>query len=152
MHKAEQQALYSAVQAFVGSWWNGSDLYPDPCGWTPIQGVYCDLYNDFWYVSVINIGPLYDNSLRCTTNIPEFSHHLFKLKHLKVLSFFSCFLSPSQNPITISTSNWEKLANSLESWSFDQTRSHWNSSKHFWLPQKPAISSSARKWIRRQLA
>lgn len=37
MHKAEQQALYSAVQAFVGSWWNGSDLYPDPCGWTPIQ-------------------------------------------------------------------------------------------------------------------
>ncbi|KAL6281530.1 hypothetical protein ACE6H2_018411 [Prunus campanulata] len=118
MHKAEQQALYSAVQAFVGSWWNGSDLYPDPCGWTPIQGVYCDLYNDFWYVSVINIGPLYDNSLRCTTNIPEFSHHLFKLKHLKVLSFFSCFLSPSQNPITISTSNWEKLANSLESLEF----------------------------------
>ncbi|BBH04075.1 RNI-like superfamily protein [Prunus dulcis] len=118
MHKAEQQALYSAVQAFVGSWWNGSDLYPDPCGWTPIQGVYCDLYNDFWYVSVINIGPLYDNSLRCTTNIAEFSHHLFNLKHLKVLSFFSCFLSPSQNPITISTSNWEKLANSLESLEF----------------------------------
>lgn len=82
------------------------------------QGVYCDLYNDFWYVSVINIGPLYDNSLRCTANIVEFSHHLFKLKHLKVLSFFSCFLSPSQNPITISTSNWEKLANSLESLEF----------------------------------
>lgn len=37
MEKAEQAALYSAIQGFVGNWWNGSDLYPDPCGWTPIQ-------------------------------------------------------------------------------------------------------------------
>lgn len=37
MKKAEQAALYSAIQGFVGNWWNGSDLYPDPCGWTPIQ-------------------------------------------------------------------------------------------------------------------
>lgn len=37
MEKAEQAALYSAIQGFVGDWWNGSDLYPDPCGWTPIQ-------------------------------------------------------------------------------------------------------------------
>lgn len=37
MERTEQDALYSTVQAFVGSWWNGSDLYPDPCGWTPIQ-------------------------------------------------------------------------------------------------------------------
>ncbi|KAL0327051.1 UNVERIFIED_CONTAM: Piriformospora indica-insensitive protein 2 [Sesamum angustifolium] len=37
MKRTEVEALYSAVQAFVGKWWNGSDLYPDPCGWTPIQ-------------------------------------------------------------------------------------------------------------------
>lgn len=37
MEKAEREALYSAIQGFVGDWWNGSDLYPDPCGWTPIQ-------------------------------------------------------------------------------------------------------------------
>lgn len=37
MEKNEINALYSAIQGFVGKWWNGSDLYPDPCGWTPIQ-------------------------------------------------------------------------------------------------------------------
>lgn len=37
MDKAEKEALYSAIRGFVGDWWNGSDLYPDPCGWTPIQ-------------------------------------------------------------------------------------------------------------------
>ena len=37
MEKTEKEALYSAIQGFVGTWWNGSDLYPDPCGWTPIQ-------------------------------------------------------------------------------------------------------------------
>lgn len=37
MKRAEQVALYSTIQDFVGRWWNGSDLYPDPCGWTPIQ-------------------------------------------------------------------------------------------------------------------
>ena len=37
MEKTEKEALYSAVQGFVGNWWNGSGLYPDPCGWTPIQ-------------------------------------------------------------------------------------------------------------------
>lgn len=37
MEKTELDALYSAIQGFVGNWWNGSDLYPDPCGWTPIQ-------------------------------------------------------------------------------------------------------------------
>ncbi|XP_040367802.1 piriformospora indica-insensitive protein 2 [Rosa chinensis] len=113
MQEKEQQALYSTIQGFVGNWWNGSDLYPDPCGWTPIQGVYCDLYNGFWYVAVINIGPLYDNYLPCTPNA-EFSHYLFKLKHLKVLSFFNCFLSP----ITISHLNWERLSNSIESLEF----------------------------------
>ncbi|KAL6175359.1 hypothetical protein ACLB2K_052000 [Fragaria x ananassa] len=37
MLEKEQQALYSTIQGFVGNWWNGSDLYSDPCGWTPIQ-------------------------------------------------------------------------------------------------------------------
>ena len=37
MEKTELVALFSAIQGFVGNSWNGSDLYPDPCGWTPIQ-------------------------------------------------------------------------------------------------------------------
>ena len=37
MEKTEQEALYLMIQGFVGQWWNGSGLYPDPCGWTPIQ-------------------------------------------------------------------------------------------------------------------
>lgn len=44
----EQEALDSTIQEFVGSWWNGSNLYPDPCGWTPIQlGLY--LYYTTFY-------------------------------------------------------------------------------------------------------
>ncbi|KAK7368717.1 hypothetical protein VNO80_10746 [Phaseolus coccineus] len=39
MEKAEQEALYSSIQGFVGNSWNGLDLYPDPCGWTPIQRI-----------------------------------------------------------------------------------------------------------------
>lgn len=37
MEISEREALYSTIQGFVGDSWNGSDLYPDPCGWTPIQ-------------------------------------------------------------------------------------------------------------------
>ena len=37
MKKTEQDNLYSAIQGFAGNSWNGSDLFPDPCGWTPIQ-------------------------------------------------------------------------------------------------------------------
>jgi hypothetical protein len=37
MEKTELNSLYSAIQGFVGNSWNGSDLYPDPCGWSPIQ-------------------------------------------------------------------------------------------------------------------
>ncbi|KAA8541153.1 hypothetical protein F0562_025101 [Nyssa sinensis] len=47
MEKKEREALYSAIQGFVGRWWNGSYLYPDPCGWTPIEGVSCDIFNGF---------------------------------------------------------------------------------------------------------
>ncbi|XP_057962972.1 piriformospora indica-insensitive protein 2 [Malania oleifera] len=117
MEKTEQEALYSAIEGFVGTWWNGSDLYPDPCGWTPIQGVSCDLFDDFWYVTALSIGPIQDNSLDCTTDA-EFRPQLFELKHLKTLSFFGCFNSPRHYPTPIPTENWDKLAGSLESLEF----------------------------------
>ncbi|PIN01015.1 Leucine-rich repeat (LRR) protein associated with apoptosis in muscle tissue [Handroanthus impetiginosus] len=114
MEKTELDSLYSAIQSFVGKWWNGSDLYPDPCGWTPIQGVSCDLYNGLWYVTELNIGSVHDNSLSCARNA-GFSPYLFALRHLKSLSFFNCFVS---HPIPIPTQNWELLAASLESLEF----------------------------------
>ncbi|XP_061370625.1 piriformospora indica-insensitive protein 2-like [Gastrolobium bilobum] len=117
MEKTEQEALYSTIQGFVGNSWNGSDLYPDPCGWTPIQGVSCDLFDEFWYVTALNIGPIQDNSLSCAQNL-EFRPQLFELKHLKILSFFNCFQSQNRIPVTIPTRNWEKLAGSLESLEF----------------------------------
>ncbi|XP_059453948.1 piriformospora indica-insensitive protein 2-like [Corylus avellana] len=117
MKKQEQEALFSAIQGFVGNSWNGSDLYPDPCGWTPIQGVSCDLYDGFWYVTAIKVGPVYDNSLRCTRRA-GFTHHLFMLKHLRILSFFNCFFSPHKNPVRIPTSNWEIFTNTLQSLEF----------------------------------
>lgn len=52
-------------------------------------------------MTAIRIGPVYHNSLRCAHNA-KFSDHL----------------SPSQNPIEIPTSNWQKLANSLDSLEF----------------------------------
>ncbi|KAH6798638.1 Leucine-rich repeat family protein [Perilla frutescens var. frutescens] len=117
MKTTELQALYSTIQDFVGKWWNGSDLYPDPCGWTPIQGVSCDLYDGFWYVTDLSIGPVHDNSLSCGENV-EFSPHLFALSHLKSLSFFNCFLLPRLRPVSIPAQNWELLAGSLESLEF----------------------------------
>ncbi|KAF5940244.1 hypothetical protein HYC85_021411 [Camellia sinensis] len=120
MEKTEKEALYYTIQGFVGNWWNGSDLYPDPCGWTPIQGVSCDLYNGFWYVTALNIGPIQDNSLYCAPN-PEFKPDLLRLKHLKSLSIFDCFVSPHNHPILIPTDNWELLATNLVSLEFDPT-------------------------------
>ncbi|KAK4263736.1 hypothetical protein QN277_029112 [Acacia crassicarpa] len=117
MEKKELEAIYSTIQGFVGNWWNGSDLYPDPCGWTPIQGVSCDLINGFWYVITLNIGPVHDNSLACASNL-EFRPQLFELRHLKVLSFFNCFQSPDKFPFSIPNGNWEKLTFSLESLEF----------------------------------
>ncbi|KAL7171300.1 hypothetical protein ACSBR2_036032 [Camellia fascicularis] len=117
MEKTEKEALYYTIQGFVGNWWNGSDLHPDPCGWTPIQGVSCDLYNGFWYVTALNIGPIQDNSLHCAPN-PEFKPDLFRLKHLKSLSIFNCFVSPHDHPIPIPTDNWELLATNLASLEF----------------------------------
>lgn len=117
MEKSEQEALYSAIQGFVGNWWNGSDLYPDPCGWTPIQGVSCDVFDGFWYVTDLAIGPVHDNSLQCATKV-EFRPQLFQLRHLKSLTFFSCFTSPRKNPISIPSGNWDKFSGSLKSLEF----------------------------------
>ncbi|KAJ8774611.1 hypothetical protein K2173_017057 [Erythroxylum novogranatense] len=117
MEKAEQQALYSAIQGFVGNWWNGSELYPDPCGWTPIQGVSCDLFDGLWYVTALSIGPIHDNSLGCAQNV-KFSPQLFQLKHLKSLSFFSCFMSPKKHLMTIPNTSWANLAENLETLEF----------------------------------
>lgn len=44
MEKQELEALYSTIQGFVGDSWNGSSLYPDPCGWSPIQVHFLNLY------------------------------------------------------------------------------------------------------------
>ncbi|CAK7326493.1 unnamed protein product [Dovyalis caffra] len=117
MEEVEKTALYSAIQGFVGHWWNGSDLYPDPCGWTPIQGVSCDLFDGLWYVTALSIGPIQDNSLDCAPNV-EFRPQLFELKHLKSLNFFKCFVSPHKHPVTIPGKNWEKLAGNLETLEF----------------------------------
>ncbi|KAK4790680.1 hypothetical protein SAY86_017984 [Trapa natans] len=115
MDKSEKVALYSAIRGFVGDWWNGSDLYPDPCGWTPIQGVSCDLFNGQWSVTSLNIGPVHDNSLVCAEN-PLFTPHMFHLKHLKSISFFSCFVKPAQTlPSDI---YWDQFPGSLESVEF----------------------------------
>lgn len=117
MVKTEQEALYNAIQGFVGQWWNGSDLYPDPCGWTPIQGVSCDIYDGLWYVTELNIGQIQDNSLPCAQNI-EFKPHFFQLQHLKTLSFFNCIISPSQTPIPIHAVKWDAFSATLESIEF----------------------------------
>lgn len=114
MKKKEQETLYSVIQGFIGKGWNGSDLYPDPCGWTPIQGVSCELYEKYWYVTVLNLGPVFDNSLVCTHDA-QFPDEIFKLKHLRILSLTGCFLYPTQNPVRLPISNWENLSNSLES-------------------------------------
>jgi hypothetical protein len=43
MPDREKRALFAAVNSFVGKAWNGSGLYPDPCGWSPIQVRACQL-------------------------------------------------------------------------------------------------------------
>ncbi|KAL9225793.1 hypothetical protein vseg_001678 [Gypsophila vaccaria] len=115
METSEKEALYNSIQGFVGHWWNGSDLYPDPCGWTPIQGVSCDFIDGLWYVTDLNIGPLHDNSLDCAET-PEFRPQIFKFKHLKSLSFHKCFAS--NHSITLPTDGWANLGSSLESLEF----------------------------------
>lgn len=82
-----------------------------------MQGVSCDLYDGFWYVTDLTIGPVEDNSFSCAENV-EFSPHLFTLTHLKSLSFFNCFLLPRARPVSIPTHSWDAFAASLESLEF----------------------------------
>ncbi|XP_042023595.1 piriformospora indica-insensitive protein 2-like isoform X2 [Salvia splendens] len=116
MKSVEKAALYSTIQTFVGKWWNGSDLYPDPCGWTPIEGVSCDLFDGFWYVTELSIGSLHENSLNCAQNA-DFSPRLFALIHLKSLLFFNCFTA-LRRPVSIPARSWGSLGASLESLEF----------------------------------
>lgn len=109
MLATEREALYSLMRALIGSEFNVSELYPDPCGWTPIQGISCDLFDGFWYVTAVSIGPIHDNSPECSQNA-QFSDCIFEFRHLKSLYFFNCF----HRPITIPSQNWEKLAGCLE--------------------------------------
>jgi hypothetical protein len=37
MEEKEKRALYAAIESFVRKGWNGSGLFHDPCGQTPIQ-------------------------------------------------------------------------------------------------------------------
>uniref|UniRef100_A0ACD5VJ29 Uncharacterized protein n=1 Tax=Avena sativa TaxID=4498 RepID=A0ACD5VJ29_AVESA len=115
MEEKQKRALYAAIEGFVGKAWNGSGLFPDPCGQTPIQGVSCDLFNGLWYPTVVSIGPVLDNSLQCAPDA-KFSPQLFDLRRLKSLTFYACF--PATNPASIPANNWEKLAGSLETLEF----------------------------------
>ncbi|KAG6516547.1 piriformospora indica-insensitive protein 2-like [Zingiber officinale] len=119
MAKEEQEALYSVLRDLVGEWWNGPELYPDPCGWTQIQGVSCDLFDGLWYVTSLKIGPVLDNSLECSEQA-QFSPLLFQLDHLRSLSFFNCF--SSRQRMSIPQSSWEKLSGSLEILEFRSNR------------------------------
>ncbi|CAO2193299.1 unnamed protein product [Urochloa humidicola] len=115
MEEKERAALYAAIEGFVGKGWNGSGLYPDPCGWSPIQGVSCDLFNGLWYPTSISIGPVLDNSLQCAPDA-KFSPQLFDLRRLRTLSFYACF--PASNPTAIPAAGWEKLSATLETLEF----------------------------------
>lgn len=115
MEKAEKEALFLVIRSLVGDWWNGSELYPDPCGWTPIQGVSCDLFDGLWYVTSLNIGPVLDNSLECS-RAASIAPSLFNLRRLKALSVYDCFSSGQK--ITIPSLGWENLASSLETLEF----------------------------------
>ncbi|XP_010556398.1 PREDICTED: piriformospora indica-insensitive protein 2-like isoform X2 [Tarenaya hassleriana] len=67
MAKTEREALYSAIQGFVGdSSWNGSDLYPDPCGWTPIQGVSCDVFDGLWHLKSLTFFNCFTSPIKIT--------------------------------------------------------------------------------------
>lgn len=66
-----------------------------------------------WYVTDLTLGLVHENSLSCTTSL-KIKPQLFKLKHLKSLTFFNCFTSP----ITIAKEDWINLGSNLESLEF----------------------------------
>lgn len=71
MEKKEQEALYSAIQGFVGKSWNGSELYPDPCGWTPIQVNF--LLTQFGFLGLrFKLGALAPWNLPCNIRVENY--------------------------------------------------------------------------------
>lgn len=84
------------------------------CRW---QGVSCDLFDGFWYVTELSIGSVHENSLHCAKDA-NFSHDLFALRHLRSLSFIDCFTSSRPYPVSIPSRSWGVLGASLESLEF----------------------------------
>lgn len=82
-----------------------------------MQGVSCDLFEGLWYITALNVGPVFDNSLACSQDA-RFSPYLFELGHLRSLSVFNCFFSSIRQPATIPSQNWQKLAGDLENLEF----------------------------------
>jgi hypothetical protein len=114
MLESEKEALFSVLGSLVGSEWNVTEIYPDPCGYTPIQGSSCDQFGDFWFVTVLNLGAVYDNSLRCSDSA-SIHPALFSLGHLKTLSFYMCF---NWAPQIMPSRGWKNLSNSMQSLTF----------------------------------
>ncbi|KAH9307672.1 hypothetical protein KI387_035583, partial [Taxus chinensis] len=110
MLDSEKQAFYSVLEALGGDL-NASNLYPDPCGLTPVPGTSCDQFGDFWYITVLNLGDVYDNSPKCSNNA-VLHPSIFNLTHLKTLSLYKCFVNaPQIMPLT----QWGNLGGSLQS-------------------------------------
>lgn len=110
MLDSEKEAFYSVLEALAGES-NAINLYPDPCGLTPVPGTSCDLFGDFWYITALYVGAIYDNSPKCSKNA-VLDPSIFSLSHLKTLSFYSCFVNAPQ---VMPLNRWTNLAGSLKS-------------------------------------
>ena len=80
MLDSEKQAFYYVLEAIVGEL-NVINLYPNPYDLTPVLGTSCDQFGNFWYITTLYIGAVYDNSPKCCKNAvldPSF----FSLSHL----------------------------------------------------------------------
>lgn len=102
MEKTEKEALYSAVQGFVGNWWNGSGLYPDPCGWTPIQVLFAPTYLYCGIaklpLSYISIGKKNRTSSVCRSQLKAIEYssiRQYSIWTLKIMAFLCQRNQPS---------------------------------------------------------
>ena len=67
MKESERMAFYEVAEALNPSiaW---RDLYPDPC-LDPPQGSYCEQFEDnFYSLTTLTFGPIYDNTPSCSYN------------------------------------------------------------------------------------